>query len=145
MREIGVMVYLAAGAYMDAKRKEISSAYLAAGGLFGGACFLVDIVGMGLSPIQGILRFLPGILFLLYSRLTKEKIGYGDGMLLLILGGCLESQSLWRVWYLGMLLHLSLVFLLLFKKRIQKDSRLPFLPSLGLSYGIVWGMNYVCR
>lgn len=142
MKEMCLMLYLSLGAWMDGRKKKISSGFLAAGFSLGGMFWLADLSAREPSLIQGALRLLPGILFLLYGRLTKEKIGYGDGLLLLVLGVWLDAPELWRVWCLGIWLHFGTVLVLFLAKKIRKEEGVPFLPFLCLSFGVVWGINY---
>lgn len=75
-----------------------------------------------------------GITFLWISRLTKEGVGYGDSLAILILGICL---GLWRV-----LAVLAITFLILgivamgclVWKKMSRKKTLPFYPFLMCGY-----------
>jgi len=74
--------------------------------------------------------FLPGCLLLLLAFVTREQIGYGDGMVLFIIG---ILYPVWRVMIVAGIALLSIsimgIFLLVIKKG-NRNTRLPFVPFL---------------
>ncbi len=118
---------LSALSVLDIVRRRISAALLA-------------VLGLGVLLYQGFTRQtdgwlilgggLTGLGFLLFSRVTKEGLGYGDSLLILILGLYL---GLWRL--LG---ALTVTFFLLFLvdlpllaiKKMSRKYSLPFYPFL---------------
>ena len=86
-----------------------------------------------LSMITGLL---PGALLLLLAYVTKESIGYGDGLVLCIVGmfcGLRETVAI-----LGTALALAAVaaVILVAIKKAGRKTELPFLPFLCLGYGV---------
>lgn len=82
---------------------------------------LVNLAGVGI-----------GIVFIVISYLTREMIGYGDSILIGIIGGCV---GLWDLLYLLTLSFVicsvvSLIGLVL--KGVSKKETLPFVPFLFL-------------
>ena len=81
--ELIELVFLGIGTYFDMKNKELPTAYLF---LFG----VVTIAGILLFSFENIGRSLIGAgvggTFLFVGWMTKEAIGYGDGIGLVILG-----------------------------------------------------------
>lgn len=80
-----------------------------------------------------------GIAFLGISRLTRESVGYGDSLAILILGLCL---GLWRL-----LAVLAVAFLILgivamgclVRRKMSRKKMLPFYPFLMCGYIIcIW-------
>ena len=88
----------------------------------------------GLFALFGIL---PGLLFLAMAVLTKEKVGYGDGLVLIVTGVLLGLRGNLMMVFMGLFLAaLSSIWLLIRKKagRNTKIAFVPFLlPSLVLS------------
>ena len=80
---------------------------------------------------------LPGLLFLAMAVLTKEKVGYGDGLVLIVTGVLLGLRVNLMMVFMGLFLAaLSSIWLLIRKKagRNTKIAFVPFLlPSLVLS------------
>ena len=138
MGEIILMGYLGAGALMDGKRKPISFAYLWVGIVLAIAFLWGEWSESKLTLIDLILRLLPGAFFLICSRLTQEKVGYGDGMMLLILGGCFPLSSLWLICLMAIFLLTLWAGLLLTLKKAGRHTKIPFLPFLWAASLIVW-------
>lgn len=123
---------------MDGKKKEVSFAYLWIG-LILALGFLWQEWNMGdFLPQQMFIRLLPGVLFLLCSKLTGEKVGYGDGIILLILGICLTFPLIWYVWMFALLLVTLWAGVLLCTKKANRRTRIPFIPFLWIANLIVW-------
>jgi leader peptidase (prepilin peptidase)/N-methyltransferase len=135
IKVIIVGIWLSVLGWIDCKHKEIPMWLAMLGGVIGiGFC-----IWEGRS-IEGIvLSCLPGILTLVFSRLTKEVIGYGDGIVMGILGlfwkiGQLLSIGMTAFVLAGMV---ALVLLVVFQKK--GSSRMPFIPFLCVAYGIdIW-------
>ena len=99
------------------------------------------LVGAILSFLNGnwfdwrlILGFIPGIIVLFLGLLTKETIGYGDGLVVLALGCYL---NIFEIIGLSMLaLTLAAVFLIVVYHKGKKEL-LPFVPFLFVAHLIV--------
>lgn len=76
----------------------------------------------------------PGTLFLVLAFLTKEQIGYGDGLVLLILGGYLDSKTVFGIWMSGLFGAFLVGVILLVCQKAGTKSRLPFIPCLFAGY-----------
>ena len=74
--------------------------------------------------------WVPGMGCLLFGRLTKEKIGYGDGWLILALGMWMSIYDLCVLLMFGMVF--CLVYAWLFGKK-----ELPFVPFLTAAYLVI--------
>ncbi len=83
--------------------------------------------GVAWEMVQGML---PGAIVVLFAQITKEKIGMGDGMVLLVLGLGYEMEA--ALWMFGVALLAAALFsvLLLVLKKATRKTELPFLPFL---------------
>lgn len=138
---VGVLIYLSMLSFMDIRERKISVAWLAAGAI--AVCgFLLHegmVVGTdGRELITGsLLGAIPGIFMLAVARLTG-KAGYGDGLVLILLG--IEYGYLCCI----MILSLSLFLLslcsavLLLCRRVKGSTQMPYLPFLTAAYVCVW-------
>ena len=83
---------------------------------------------------------LPGIFLLILARITREAVGYGDGLVLLFIGlslGFWECIGIFFAGLLGVFLAAVLALLLFGRK---KGLEIPFIPFLftGLAGGYFW-------
>ena len=127
-----------AGAYRDLKTKKVSFSYLYIGVLIGIGCLVWKYQQKEFQWQYLLLGCLPGLLFLGYGKCSGEKIGYGDGLILLIVGFCHFYKKIWFEWCL------SLIFITFFSgflfcfRKVSKHMRIPFLPFLWLADFILW-------
>lgn len=132
---LGVWLGIQAG--VDLKYKEVSL----------GAAFAVAALGVGGRLLEGrnlgslLLAFIPGILLLLFSKITKEMIGYGDGFVLLVMGCYLSWRRVTSILFLafGTAGIAALILLLFFKKK--GNYRMPFVPFLFLAFLLDCGLS----
>ena len=143
MRHIAITLYLFIGAYQDMKTKKISAVYLGIGIVLGLCCLVWDSYQQNISMIQFFVQLLPGSIFLIYGKITGEKIGYGDGFLLLILGCCFSYPYLWYVWSIALFLMTLTAGWLLCVRKIKKNTKIAFLPFLLMADLVMWGTSYV--
>lgn len=121
------LLYLSLGSYLDLKNRLLPVKFLLLFGflgLFCNLCFQYQHFGEMLAGI------LPGSMFLLIGKLTKEEIGYGDGTVIMTLGLYEGFRGILPV-ITGafMLSGFYGICSLLFLKKSRKDS-IPFLPFL---------------
>lgn len=86
------------------------------------------------SVAPGLAALIPGILLLMTGKITKEAIGYGDGLIVLVLGIYLGIWETCEIVLGG--LFLSAVwggFLMVVKKK-NRHQEFPWIPFLLLSY-----------
>lgn len=82
-----------------------------------------------------ILGLLPGMILLLVAWSSK-KIGYGDGIMILSLGGFLGYHKVIGILMCSLLImSVGAIILLLFKK-VKKESTLPYFPFLFLGFEV---------
>ncbi|MCM1039998.1 MAG: prepilin peptidase [Ruminococcus sp.] len=129
-------VFLCVCAVFDICKKEIPTILIGLG--------IMAASGVGVwRMLNGTLTFgetgaclLPGIFFLLISFFTKEKMGSGDGLMLLAVG------LFTGFYHCLFILCISLVFssvtalVLLLIHKVGKESRIPFAPFLALGMGV---------
>ncbi len=122
-----VFLFLTGCSIQDVKRMKISGKFL----FFFGVCLLAyGIFAEKKSINQWIMDMTPAALFLIISFLTKEQVGYGDGICLLILGGVFSFDFILEALFAALLLSSVVSIALLMGRKKDKKSRLPFLPFL---------------
>lgn len=83
------------------------------------------------------LPVLPGVIFWMLSLITGEKVGYGDGWMLIMIG---LFMGLWRcllILLVGLVSESFVVLILLVFRRVSKDRQVPFAPFLLFGMGVV--------
>ena len=121
-------ILLIAGSVFDSLTKKIPLLLLAAGSIVG------IFVGSRASLMDWVYCVLPGIGMLCLSFVTREKIGYGDGAFLCMLGLLIGGGKCITVLMLGLFLgSLAGIVLLLFKKGTVQ-TKIPFVPFLLFGY-----------
>jgi len=88
--------------------------------------------GVPLSEVAA--GVIPGGILLLVSLVTEESIGYGDGLVLLVLGVLCGAMEAVAVLGMALLLAAVLSMVLLVLKRVGRKTKLPFLPCLCSGY-----------
>lgn len=135
-------IYLFWGMLQDVRTRTVSVLYLWSGTILGFVIVFFHGKENSLTIAGLFFSLIPGMVFLLLGRSTREQVGYGDGWMLLILGMCLGSR-IWRLWQLALVLCVVFSAGMMLLKKLQRRSRIPFLPFLWISHLLLWGMDYV--
>lgn len=132
MREIIVGIMLCIQSYWDIRYKEIPSMVSVIGGLFG-FCMWYE---MDKTGIEILLALFPGVICLLVAWISKEAVGYGDGILLCVLGiyYTLEELAIIGMIAVGTAGMYGFVLLILFHKNGRYE--IPFVPFILLGWAI---------
>lgn len=83
------------------------------------------------------LSVMPGGCFWLLSFMTREKVGYGDGWLLVMIGLFLGLEKCFFTLLLGLVTESGAVLVLLTLKKIKRDDEVAFAPFLWIGMGVV--------
>jgi len=80
-----------------------------------------------------LLALLLGVIFLLIGKITREAIGYGDGILLIVMGLFYSAKQMWSICIMAFVFAgvVALVLLLIFRKKGNYE--IPFVPFLLLA------------
>ena len=136
---IFIGVLLVVGSICDVKSYSLPVWFLIVGllgGIAGGLYQLLATDGTRWDLLWGIL---PGCLSIGLSCVTREQIGYGDGILLLAVGGCLGAEQTLKVWMAGLLVSFAVSVILLSTHKADRNTRIPFVPCLLVGYFIIGG------
>lgn len=131
-------VFLIVLAVMDIRKKRLPILLLLSGIFF---IIAQSFCGRTISVISLAAGGMVGIAFLLVSRITKEAFGYGDSILIVIMGAFL---GFWNILYLLMgAFFMAAVFsaVMLIKTRFNRKASFPFVPFLTIAYigGMLFG------
>lgn len=128
--DVVALLFVGAGAIFDYRNKTIPLLLPIVGimtALTMQLCTKTSIIEIGLGLI-------PGLVFIMISFVSRQKIGYGDGLMICFLGTFL---GVWMCTVVTMIaLFISCIFLLILfaLKRVKMTDEIPFLPFLLLGY-----------
>lgn len=91
-----------------------------------------------------IIAMLPGMILLIVSMITKQQIGYGDGMIILLMGLYIDIDDILSIVLSSFLLSsiAAIILMTVFKKK--KNFEMAFSPFLLIGYGLVKGVYFIC-
>lgn len=130
MKELILGVLLVIQGCIDLKHKEIPLWISLLGAGIGGGFFLKE----EREIISLLVACVPGIIALLFARISGEVIGYGDGVLFLMMGIYLPIEKILSTGMLAFSIAgvVALVLLVVFHKK--GNYRIPFIPFLSVAY-----------
>lgn len=134
--EIVLFLFLAICAVFDGLERQIPLVVVWLGMLTAVGLQISGVMGEA-SIIAAALSLLPGVGFFLLSFLTGEKVGYGDGWVLLMIGLFLGLYRCFLILLVGLLVESAAAMVLLVLGKIKRDREIPFLPFLLLGMGVV--------
>lgn len=143
MNRLITNIYLLWGTWQDGRKKKISDHYLLIGFVTGFVFKVISLVKGQSEIMQWVMAFLPGMLFLLVARITKEKIGFGDGWLLIVLGNSMNLNEICMLLQTAIILSAAAALFMICGKRVSGDYQIPFLPFLWISHVVLWRLGYV--
>ena len=124
-----VLLLLSGNAICDLRRREISLLYSAA---FAGIGICMSVMH-GRGPAELLYSVIPGLVLMLFSVITRGDIGFGDGIVVFVMGLFLSWQETATVCGIGFMLSAIGAGIWFAIRRRRKDT-LPFLPFLLAGY-----------
>lgn len=134
--EITVFLLLAVCAVVDGIKKEIPLAVVWCGILLAVILHINGSLGEG-TWAAALLSVLPGVVFWTISLITGEKVGYGDGWMLVMIGLFTGLRRCFLILFTGLMLESAVVLFLLAVKKISTDKAVPFAPFLLMGMGVI--------
>ena len=131
--------YLGVLTVMDIRNKRLNLLFLLSGFLLMAAGFFCkrEIHPLLLATGAGV-----GLVFLRASRVTGESFGYGDSILIMIMGGFLGFWDILSLLTAAFLLAAVFSVIMLVRKKFNRKTAFPFVPFLMIAYtgGMILGM-----
>lgn len=133
--ELLLLLFLGVCALFDGLYRQIPLAVVWLGML---TAVCLHIFGaMGETGIfAAVLSLIPGMGFFLLSFCSREKVGYGDGWTLLMIGLFLGAYRCFLTLFVGLLAESMVVMVLLMLRKIHRNKEIPFVPFLLLGMGV---------
>ena len=101
-------------------------------GLILGILFIIVDIWNGIFPYEKIGGIIFGIVCLILGKATNEAIGYGDGIILLMLGLFYKGKQMCIVMFWAFLFAILVALLLVVLFRKNRKYEIPFVPFLAL-------------
>lgn len=128
------IIFIGICAIFDWRKMEIPAAVIYG---FGAAAFAVVLLFIRPEASSLLYSLIPGMAMLALSMLTRESIGYGDGLAVVILGMLLGIRKCMAAVLTGFLLSAVFALILLIFHKVNGKSRMPYIPFLAAGLGVV--------
>ncbi len=134
IKEIVLLAGLGIMSVEDIRKKGIKRLWLIGLGIVG---LIFTIADAEVLCVSFLLRFVPGVVFVLLAWATREQIGMGDALLILVMGWYLNAIELVDVCLLAFFIAglVALVLLAVIKK--SKKFELPMVPFIFAGYVVM--------
>ena len=134
IKEIVLLAGLGIMSVEDIRKKGIKRLWLIGLGIVG---LIFTIADAEVLCVSFLLRFVPGVVFVLLAWATREQIGMGDALLILVMGWYLNAIELVDVCLLAFFIAglVALVLLVVIKK--SKKFGLPMVPFIFAGYVVM--------
>lgn len=130
-------LYLVILTVMDLKRRKLKLSVLLAGGIFIPAEVFCS---SGVSPVYLAAGGAVGAVFLGISKITEESFGYGDSILILIMGCFIGFWDILTLLMAAFMMAAVFSLVLLIRGRFRRKDSFPFVPFLTAAY--IGGMTF---
>lgn len=133
---ITVLLVLCICSAIDIKKKEVPLIILLIGFSAALGINIWQICKGELFILEMAVSVMPGVFFLLLSFCTGEKIGYGDGLLIVFLGLSLGFGRCSLIICIGLIASSVFALILIVFCKAGRNSRLPLVPFLAIGMGV---------
>lgn len=141
MSDFWVMgIFLSIYGTIDILKKQIPVWPMFPVGIFGIFSMFDRTVEDNMTYIAGVFI---GICMLALGRITKEEIGYGDGLVFMITGLYLGYQYNLLLLVLSLIISAMISLILILFKKVHRKTSIPFVPFVTVAYFILWGVYYI--
>lgn len=134
INQLGLGAYLCVLSVLDIWKRRLPVWLLIAGAA------MVVAVRICMEPSMDVMALAGGavgVVFLIVSKVTEEGFGYGDSLLILIMGVYLGFWNLLGVLVGAFLLSSMFAIVLLIRKGFDRNTGYPFVPFLLIAY-LIW-------
>lgn len=125
-----VLVLLVIASIEDVRKREISGALLLGLAVVSLVCGVFSIYRGQNTGFDVVMSLLPGAFVMLLAWITREGIGYGDGLLLLAMGPVIGFGGLVMGLVIAFFASGVLSIILMIFKKVGKRYSFPFVPFM---------------
>lgn len=138
VEKIGCFLFLGCMSLFDIRSKRLPDKSLYLGIL---AAISVRVIFKGLPLKSYIIAALIGVLFITVSYFTNEKIGYGDGLIILYTGLLLGVENLLFIIFSALVMCSLTGIVFMITRSIKSDFSLPFVPFIFAGFMLLLGFQ----
>ena len=108
-----------------------------------GSCGLIYSLYIKREGWDMIFALLPGLFCLVIGYITRQSVGYGDGILIGVLGLFYTWKEIFEICSIAIMVagFVGLILLVIFKKNGKYE--IPFIPFLFLGWCLFYGMRFI--
>ena len=134
--EISLLLFLGVCAVCDGMKKEIPVVVVWLGICTAVVFYLQGAMGER-TWWEAVLAMVPGVMFWALSFVSREKVGYGDGWRLMMVGLFVGIWKCFVMLLIGLMAQSLTVLVLIAVKKVGGDQEIPFAPFLFLGTGVL--------
>lgn len=129
--------FLIIAGVQDIKEKQISLKLCIAYGIVGILLYISNCIYGNKELWQLGIALLPGVGMIVISYMTKERIGIGDGVVMVIMGLFFSYEKIISILVMGIMFSTLVSLYLLVVKKVSKEYEIPFVPFLLMASVVV--------
>lgn len=126
-----ISIFLGVGTIYDIRYKQIPDIWFI---LFGSLAAVGLVSDMCNHQWNSLLGSIPGLFFLLLSKASREQLGYGDSLALVIIGAMGSPGDIIYIIMFSFILAAVISGIIFLFKRVNKNYSIPFFPVMLLAY-----------
>ena len=133
---IAVYLILFVSVFTDIKSLRIPYSIVASAGFISTIFIIYEMVNGSITWSQIAYALLPGIALIVTSFITRQSVGYGDGLMMLAVGPIFGSSHM--VFGVCLAFFISAIFSLVMMvfRKADNRTRFPFMPFLTVALGV---------
>lgn len=127
-------IFLGLESLYDIRTRQIHTVILLVSGVFSVVTGAAAVITGGTEILSWSAGALPGIFLLLTAKASREAVGYGDGLALVVTGLYMDALNTFNLFIVALFLSaMAAIFMIVIRRSGRKDV-MPFIPFLFLGY-----------
>lgn len=140
MEEIGLICFYGLATWDDVRSKKVRVIEIIIFGIVG---LIIDFSIRPYSFLSILGGVMVGLMVYLFSVLTKEKIGKGDALVVMVTGLYLGFQNTLLLVWLSTILAAVIGSIIIRKNNVNTDFEIPFVPFLLMGYFFLYIISFL--
>ena len=141
IEKVGCFLFLGTMSLYDLKTRRLPGLSIILGLV---SVVLIRIAFKGQPATSYLAAMVVGILFIAVSYITKEKIGYGDSLIILFIGILLGFENLLFIVFTALVMSAVTGVAMIMIKGFKRNLSLPFVPFMFAAFLLLAGFEKCC-